>query len=700
MHDHGGSDQRGEIPGHRPQEAQVPGGHITEHHPPPTSGRAEREAAAMESHHLQEFQRRFWVCLILTIPILIYADLFQELFGYTAPRFPGYQYLSLILATIIYIYGGTIFLRGAASELATRTPGMMTLIALAITVAYLYSIASQFVLPGEPLYWELATLVDVMLLGHWIEMRSIGRARGALAELARLLPDTAELVTDGQTRDVRIEELRVGDLVLIRPGAKVPADGHVETGESHVNESMITGESTPVPKGPGDSVIAGTVNIDGSLRSRVDKIGEDTTLAGIMRLVEHTQQSRSRAQALADRAAYLLTIVAIVAGAVTFLGWLALLGSLGFALERAVTVLVIACPHALGLAIPLVVAISTTLAARNGLLVRERLALEQARDLDVVVFDKTGTLTKGEHGVVGIVPVRMPEEESLALAAAAEGDSEHMIARAISREAESRGVDVPTAASFEAMAGRGVRARVGGRDVYVGGPQLLETLGFELPQSLWAASELWGAEGKTVVYLVYDGIPRAAFAMADVIRDESREAVAQLKAMGVRVAMLTGDSEAVARSVSQELGIDEFFAQVLPEHKADKIAELKQRGYRVAMVGDGINDAPALLTADVGIAIGAGTNVAIESAGIILVSNDPRDVVKVIRLSRASYRKMVENLLWATGYNLVAIPLAAGILAPLGIFLAPAVGALFMSASTVIVAVNAQLLRRLRLGTT
>ncbi len=638
------------------------------------------------------------MCLVLTLPIIFYADLFQGLLGYTAPVFPGSQLISPLLASIIYFYGGSVFLRGAAQELSVRTPGMMTLVALAITVAYGYSLASQLLGAGEPLYWELATLVVVMLMGHWIEMRSVGRARGALAELARLLPDTAERVVDGRTEEVPVDDLAAGDLVLVRPGGRIPADGRVETGESHVNEAMVTGESAPVPKAAEARVMAGTVNLDGSLRVRVDRTGEDTALAGIMRLVQQAQQSRSRAQALADRAAYWLTIIAIVAGAITLAAWLALTGALGFALERTVTVLVIACPHALGLAIPLVISISTTLAARNGLLVRERIALEQARDLDVVVFDKTGTLTRGEHGVVGIVTVGMSELEAIALAAAAEGDSEHVISRAIRAEAERLGVQVPSSQGFEAMPGRGVRALAGMSEVMVGGPRLLESLRLRLPESLWAASELWGEEGKSVVFLVHEGKPRAAIAMADVIRPESREAVSRLKEMGVRVAMLTGDTEAVARSVSRDLGIDESFAQVLPEYKADKIAELKQRGYRVAMVGDGINDAPALLTADVGIAIGAGTNVAIESAGIILVSNDPRDVVKVIQLSRASYRKMVQNLAWATGYNVVAIPLAAGVLAPFGIFLAPAVGALFMSASTVIVALNAQLLRGLRLG--
>ncbi len=687
-----------EVPAQRPEAAHPPGGGMVEHHPPPTGDHPERHAAPHEAHDTEEFRRRFWVCLVLTIPILIYADLIQQLFRYTAPTFPGSQYLSLALATVIYFYGGIVFLQGAVQELSVLTPGMMTLVALAITVAYGYSVATQFLLAGMPLYWELATLVDVMLLGHWIETQAVGRARGALAELARLLPDVAERIVDGETERVPLGELRVGDLLLVRPGAQLPADGEVVQGESHVNEAMITGESRPAAKGAGSRVVGGTVNLDGSLRVRVDRVGEDTTLAGIMRLVERAQQSRTRAQALADRSAYWLTIIAILAGAVTLFAWLAVAAGISFALDRTVTVLVIACPHALGLAIPLVIAISTTLAARNGLLVRERLALEQARELDVVIFDKTGTLTKGEQGLVGVETAGgVPEGEALALAAAVEGDSEHVIARALREEARGRGLRIPPAEGFEALAGRGARADVAGRELLVGGPRLLESLGLGLPPELQEASTRWGDEGKTVVFLVGEGRVQAAFALADVIRPESWEAVTRLKAMGMRVAMLTGDSEGVARSVAGELGIDEYFAQVLPENKADRVADLRRRGNRVAMVGDGINDAPALLTADVGIAIGAGTNVAIESAGIILVRNDPRDVARIVELSRASYRKMLQNLGWATGYNLVAIPLAAGVLAPVGVLLAPAVGALLMSASTVIVALNAQLLRRLRL---
>ncbi|MBI4317837.1 MAG: heavy metal translocating P-type ATPase [Chloroflexi bacterium] len=670
---------------------------MVERHQPPMAGHPMRHAVAHE-HRPEDFRQRFWVCLVLTLPILAYTDLIQDVFGFRTPTFPGSQYVPFVLGSIVFFYGGGIFLSGARMELSMRTAGMMTLVALAITTAYLYSVATEFVLRGEPLYWELSTLVVVMLLGHWIELSAVGRARGALAELAKLLPDTAERIVDGRTEEVRIEELRVGDTVLVRPGGRIAADGEVAQGESSVNEAMITGESRPVSKAPGSEVIGGTINGEGSLRVRVTKVGEETMLAGIMRLVEQAQKSRSQAQALADRAAYWLVLVAIGSSAITFVGWLVLGQSVGFALERTVTVLVIACPHALGLAIPLVIAISTTLAARSGLLVRERLALEQARELDIVVLDKTGTLTRGEFGVVGVATAEgLPENEALALAAAAEGDSEHVIARAIRSEAEQRGVRRPVVAGFESLPGRGVRANLDGRSVQVGGPRLLEFLGQTLPAELQQKAERWGQEGKTVVYLTMGSRPQAAIALADVIRPESYQAVAKLRQMAVRVVMLTGDSEDVARSVARELGIDEYFAEVLPEQKVDKVRDLRRRDLRVAMVGDGVNDAPALLAADVGIAIGAGTQVAIESAGIILVKNDPRDVVRVVELSRASYRKMIENLLWATGYNVVALPLAAGVLAPIGIVLIPAVGALLMSVSTVIVALNAQLLRRLNL---
>jgi Cu2+-exporting ATPase len=648
-------------------------------------------------HSLEMFRNRFWVCLILTIPVLAYAEGLWELVGLEPPALPGGKYVSFLLGSVIFLYGGSVFLRSAVGELRARMPGMMTLVALGISTAYLYSAATTFFVQGEGFYWELATLVDVMLLGHWIEMRSIGRASEALSELARLLPDTAERLVDGRVEEVTIAELSAGDVVLIRPGARVPADGTVVEGESHVNEAMLTGESRPVGKGPGDHVIAGAVNEDGSLRVKVTKTGEDTALAGIMRLVQEAQASKSRAQDVADRAAMWLFYVAVGAGTLTALAWGVFAAGRGadFVVERAVTVVVIACPHALGLAVPLVIAISTSLSARSGLLVRNRLALERARELDVVVFDKTGTLTRGELGVVGIsTSDGRSEDEALGLAAGLEADSEHALARAIVAEAERRGVRPHPVEAFEALKGRGVRGRVGGAEVYLGGPRLLESLGVVAVGDLQNAAERWSGEGKTVVSLVEEGKVTAVFALADVIRDESRDAIAHLKEMGIRVAMITGDSEDVARWVARELGLDEYFAQVLPEHKAARVKDLQAQGNVVAMVGDGVNDAPALVQADVGIAIGAGTDVAIESADVVLVRDDPRDVARVVELSRASYRKMVQNLVWATGYNAVALPLAAGVLAPWGILLPPAVGALLMSVSTVVVAFNAQLLRR------
>jgi Cu2+-exporting ATPase len=641
------------------------------------------------------FRTRFWVCLALTFPVLLYAKGLWELIGLEAPDLPGGGVVSFVLATVIYVYGGSVFIRSAGHELRARLPGMMTLVSVGISAAYLYSVATTFWVEGEGFYWELATLVDIMLLGHWIEMRAVGRAQGALSELAKLLPDLAERAAGDRTEEVPVSAIETGDVVLVRPGGRVPVDGEVIDGESEMNESMITGESRPVGKRPGDQVIAGTVNGSGALRIRVSRVGEETALAGIMRLVAEAQASKSRAQAIADRAAMVLTYVALGAGLLTMIAWLLTDRGADFVAERAVTVVVIACPHALGLAVPLVIAISTTLAARSGLLVRNRLALEVARDLDVVVFDKTGTLTLGEIGVVGVASYRTGSEERvLAVAAGLEQGSEHPLARAIVEEASSRGVKPSDVTDFVALKGRGVRAKVDGHDGYVGGPSLLESLGVRPDGHLAEREETWSSEGRTVVYVIEDEQLIGTIALADVIRPESREAVQRLKEEGVRVAMITGDSEEVASSVARELGLDEYFAQVLPEHKADRVRELQSKGLRVAMVGDGVNDAPALAQADVGIAIGAGTDVAIETADVVLVRSDPRDATRVVGLSKASYRKMLQNLAWATGYNVVAIPLAAGVLAPLGILLAPAVGALLMSASTVVVAVNAQLLRR------
>ena len=642
------------------------------------------------------FRRRFWVSLILSIPVLLYSPMLQEWFGFAMPAFPGSGWIGPLFAVAIFAYGGVPFLRMAVPELRSRRPGMMTLISLAISVAFTYSLAA-LLLPGqEGFFWELVTLIDIMLLGHWIEMRSVRQASGALNELARLMPDTAERIDpDGRTKEIPVGLLRAGDLVLVRPGASVPADGEVREGESDVNESMITGESKPVGKGLGSRVIAGTINGDGSLRVRVTATGDQTALAGIMRLVEQAQRSKSRTQILADKAAGWLFYIALSVAAITAVAWVVAVGFNVNVVARVATVLVIACPHALGLAVPLVVAITTSMAARNGILVRDRLTLEAAREIDTVIFDKTGTLTEGRFGVVGMIAADgWREEDALALAAAVEGDSEHTIARGIRQAAEARGVQLPAVDGFEAIKGRGVRANNDGHTLYVGGPRLLEMLERERPEPIVRFAEQAGAKGQSVVYLVQDGALAAAFALADVIRPESQKVVQRLHAMVIEVAMLTGDSETVARAAAAELGIDRYFAEVLPEHKDHKVMELQQQGRRVAMVGDGVNDAPALTRADVGIAIGSGTDVAVESAGIILVRSNPLDVVKVVGLSRASYRKMIQNLLWAAGYNVIALPLAAGILAPWGIVLSPAVGALLMSLSTVIVAINAQLLRR------
>jgi len=651
-------------------------------------------AGDMHAGHEEMFRRRFFVATALSIPVLLYSAPVQSALGFSMPPFPGSGLVVPVLSVVVFLYGGLPFLRMAVPEVRDRSPGMMTLISMAITVAFVYSLSTLVYPLGMDFFWELVTLIDVMLLGHWIEMRSVRRASGALDELARLLPDTAERITDGGTEDVPVDELREGDLVLVRPGANVPADGVVEEGGSRVNEAMITGESRPVEKEAGDEVIGGTLNGSGSLRVRVTATGEESTLSGIMRLVEEARRSQSKTQVLADRAAGWLFYVAVASAAVTAVAWWTATGLDARIVQRAVTVLVIACPHALGLAVPLVVAITTSLAARDGMLIRDRIAAERARELDVVVFDKTGTLTRGEHGVVAMESVEgVSDEAALSLAAAVEGDSEHMIARAIRSAAEERGLEVPDATGFEALEGRGVRAVVGGDELHVGGPNLLELLDVDPPTELGSFAEEAGENGQSVVYLLRGDEAVAAFAMADVVREESRRTVRALHEMGIEVAMLTGDSEDVARSVAADLGIDEWFAEVLPDEKDEKIASLQEGGRLVAMVGDGVNDAPALTRADVGIAIGSGTDVAVESADVVLVQNDPLDVVSLVRLSRASYRKMQQNLVWAAGYNVFAIPLAAGVLAPIGILLSPAVGAMLMSASTVIVAVNAQLLR-------
>ncbi len=681
-HDHHAPDPAGGAPAHAPTSAHA--GHAAHaDHGGGHSGSHDRHAG----HSVAMFRDRFWLSLALTIPIVVLSQDVQMWLDYEIPDFPGSDVLPAILGTVVFLYGGLVFLRGARGELAARQPGMMTLISLAIVVAFIASWAATLGWFEVEIWWELATLITIMLLGHWLEMRSIEQARGALAALAELLPDTAERVTAAGTDVVPLAALEVGDVVLVRPGTRVPVDGVVTEGGAEVDESMITGESRAVAKDAGASVVAGTVVGGGSLRVRVTATGDATTLSGIVRLVEAAQASASRAQALADRAAALLFYVALAAGALTLVGWW-LLGDPEDALVRTATVLVIACPHALGLAIPLVIAISTSLGARNGLLVKDRLALERARTLDTVIFDKTGTLTRGEP-----VLVDASSDDALRLAAAVEADSEHHLARAIVDGARARGLSVPTASDFEALAGRGARATVEGRTVAVGGPRLLDELG--VAPSPVAAE--WDATGRTVLHVVVDGEVVGVIAAEDEIRPESKAAIDELHRLGIRVALITGDSRAVADAVAGRLGIDEVAANVLPADKADAVRRFQSGGRSVAMVGDGVNDAPALATADVGIAIGAGTDVAVESAGIVLVRDDPRDVVGAIELSRATYAKMVQNLVWAIGYNLVAIPVAMGLFVPWGIDLPMAVGAVAMSVSTIIVALNAQLLRRLRL---
>lgn len=656
---------------------------------------------ADHSGHEELFRNRFWVSLILSIPVLLYAHMLQQWFGFTMPSFPGSHWIAPVLSIIIFAYGGVPFLRMAVPELRNRQPGMMTLISLAISVAFGYSLATLFVDIGEDLFWELVTLIVIMLLGHWLEMRSIRQASGALDELAKLMPDEAERIGEnGHVEKIPAAQLQSGDLVLVRPGASIPADGEVVEGKSDVNEAMITGESRPVKKEPGDRAIGGTINSgEGSLRLRVTATGDQTALAGIMRLVEEAQGSKSRTQVLADKAAGWLFYIALTVAAITAVAWTLIGGFNAEVLIRVVTVLVIACPHALGLAIPLVVAITTSISAKHGILIRDRLAMETARQVDVVIFDKTGTLTKGEQGVVALTAVNGREEmEMLALAAAVEGDSEHFIAQAIRAAAEERGLSLPPISDFAALKGRGVKAVHDGRAIHAGGPRLLELLAVERPLAIAEFAQAQGDMGRSVIYLLEQEQIVAAFALADVIRPESKEAVRRLHEMGLEVAMLTGDSLAVAQAVSAELGIDHVFAEVLPEYKDEKVIEFQKQGKIVVMVGDGVNDAPALTRADVGIAIGSGTDVAVESAGIILVQSNPLGVARALTLSRASYRKMIENLVWATGYNVVALPLAAGVLAPLGIMLSPAVGAVLMSLSTIIVALNAQLLRRTAIG--
>jgi Cu2+-exporting ATPase len=646
-------------------------------------------------HSVAMFRDKFWLSLLLTIPILFWSEMVEDWLGYQAPTFALSDRIPAILGTVVFVYGGMPFLRGGVDEIADRLPGMMLLISLAIVVAFVASIASEFALLDLEFWWELALLIDVMLLGHWQEMKAIGQASSALDALAALLPDEAEVMDGAETHLVPVDDLTIGAVVLVRAGSRVPADGVVIDGTSDVDESMITGESRLVTRGLGDHVVAGTVATDSSVRVRVEAIGENTALAGIRRLVESAQASRSHAQALADRAAAALFYVAVAAGGTTFLVW-AVIGSISEAVERSITVLVISCPHALGLAIPLVISISTVVAARAGILVKDRLSLERMRTVDTVLFDKTGTLTKGAPVVRDVVGVGMSNDEVLALAAGVERASEHPLSRAIVRAATDTG-PAPEASDFRSMPGRGVSAIVTGSRVDVGGPRLLRELGGEEPADVTEEATKWRERGATVLYVLRDGSVVGAIEAEDEIRRESVEAVGALHGEGVRVVMITGDARPVAETVARELGVDRVIAEVLPSDKAKAVQDLEAAGRSVAMVGDGVNDAPALVSADVGVAIGAGTDVAIESAGVVLASDDPRGVVAVRRLSKASYRKMLQNLGWAVGYNVVAIPLAAGALAWAGVMLAPAVGALAMSVSTIVVAVNALLLRRLNL---
>jgi P-type Cu2+ transporter len=674
------------VPTSRPQDHPDHGDH---------TGHASSSGHA--AHDPETFRRRFWMSLLLTLPLAVTSHMVMDWFGYHLD-FPGMGLVGPVLGSGVFFWGGRPFLTGGATEVRSRQPGMMLLISMAITVAYGASMASSFGWFDLDFWWELGALVTIMLLGHWQEMKAIGQARGSLAALAELLPDDAERVgVDGQVSMVPVTALDRGDVVLVRPGARVPADGDILDGEADMDESMITGESAPVPRRPGDRVVAGTVSTDSALRVRVDAVGNETALAGIQRLVAEAQSSRSRAQALADRFAALLFYVATAAAGATFLVW-STLGHLGAAVERTVTVLVIACPHALGLAIPLVIALSTAVSAKAGILIKDRLALERMRTIDVVLFDKTGTLTRGAHVVTGVAAAAgLSEDEVLRLAGGVESDSEHPLARAIVSAARQGG-RTARAGGFHALPGRGVEATIDGTTYAVGGPALLREFSVTIPESLRDRVEEWQGRGAAVLHLVRGGEAIGALALEDEIRPEARAAVEELRGLGIRVAMITGDARQVADAVAAELGIAEAFAEVLPEDKDQAVRKLQERRLSVAMVGDGVNDAPALARADVGIAIGAGTDVAIESAGVVLAGSDPRGVAAVIRLSRATYRKMVQNLGWAAGYNIVAIPLAAGVLAWAGVTMPPAVGALLMSGSTIVVAFNAELLRRVDLS--
>ncbi len=659
-------------------------------------GADEGHGGGHHGHHVEMFRTRFWWSLLLTVPLVVTSHMVMDWFGYDLD-FPGIEWIGPILGTIVFLWGGQPFLAGGLEEAKARTPGMMLLIAMAISVAYVASMATSLDLFDLDFWWELGALISIMLLGHWQEMKALGQAQDALGALAALLPDEAERLTDaGDVETVPASDLRPGDTVLVRSGGRVPADGDIVDGAAELDESMITGESRPVAKGIGDAVVAGTVSTDSSIRVRITAVGDDTALAGIGRLVAEAQESRSRSQVLADKAAALLFYVATGAAVITAVAW-SVFGTADEAVVRVVTVLVISCPHALGLAIPLTTSLSSAIGARSGILIKDRLALEASRTIDAVLFDKTGTLTRGEHAVVGIAGADgVTDTEVLRIAGGVEADSEHPLARAIVTAARDRG-EVATASDFRSITGRGVEATVDGQAYALGGPALLRERSLDVPAELAEQVEEWEARGAAVLHLVRDDSIVGALALEDQIRPEAREAVEELRARGLRVVMITGDARQVADAVGEDLGLDEVFAEVLPEDKSAKVAELQKRGLSVAMVGDGVNDAPALARADVGIAIGAGTDVAIESAGLILASSDPRGVVAIIRLASGTYRKSLQNLVWAAGYNVVAIPLAGGALHWAGVTLPPAVGAVLMSISTIVVALNAQLLRRLDL---
>ena len=646
-------------------------------------------------HNPEIFKRRFFICLVLTLPILYYSSQLQDWLGYSAVEFPGSQWINPVLGIVIYFYGGWVFLKGAWNELHSKI-GMMTLIALAITVAFVYSLAVSLGLQGNPFYWELATLVDIMLLGHWVEMASVQGASRALENLAELVPSQAHRLNSGRVEDVPVSEIEVEDIILIRPGEQVPNDGIVVEGETSIDEAFLTGESRPVSKQEGDEVVAGSVNGEGSVKVEVSRVGGETTISQIMRLVEEAQSSRSRYQVLADRTAYWLTLIAIAAGTITFIVWISI-SDLLFSINRTVTVLVITCPHALGLAIPLVIANSTGLAAKNGILVRNRDSLERAKEIKTMAFDKTGTLTEGKFGVQNIYAERLDEMEALAIAAALETSSEHPLAKAVVEAAERHNLKLPQMRDFKTLTGRGVEGNVNGTTYQIGRPEWVKEQNLQMPSSLQAGLERSDERGESAVVLMDLERAIAVISMADRVRERARETVEKLQQKGIQTVMITGDAEAVARTVAEELNIDRYYARVLPEDKVNIIKKLKQEG-ATAFVGDGINDAAALLEANIGIAIGAGTNVAIESADLVLIEDDPLDAVKALNLAQKTYSKMIQNLFWATGYNVIAIPLAAGVLYAWGFLLSPAIGALLMSLSTVIVAINAVLLRRAKLA--